>query len=155
MNENRLLLEKWAPYHKEIVQSLDSLRTDEKFIEKYISDKTILLKQILTKGTFMGRMPTNDAWDIAKSHPLIVHFDYDKVLLLSKIYNQQVSTFEPVAKIPEAIFSPNLKSKEEARQNLHTFHNRMREIYAREKQMLEYYDEAQKEFNLKDVPSNK
>jgi len=35
LKENKTLLDEWAPYHREIVNSLDSLSENEKFITKF------------------------------------------------------------------------------------------------------------------------
>ena len=96
----------------------------------------------------MSRMPSSDAWDIAISHPLIVNFDYDELLMLSKIYNQQNSTFEPAEKISEIFFSPEFNTKEKAKANLQKFNSRMREIVGREMQLINYYNEAEKVLKL-------
>ena len=85
ISENKKLLEYWAPYHAEIAKSLDSLSNDGIFVEHFINDKTVLFREVLTEGTFMRRMPSSDAWDIAKSHPLIVNLDYDELLILSNV----------------------------------------------------------------------
>lgn len=144
VNDNKKLLEHWAPYHGEIATSLDSLCNNEKFVENFINDKSTLFKEVLTRGTFMSRMPSSDAWDIAKSHPLIVNIDYDELLILSKIYNQQKSTFEPAAKLSEIFYSPDFNTKENAKSNLQKFNGRMQEIVGREMQLINYYNEAEK-----------
>ncbi len=148
VNENKKLLEYWAPYHSDMARGLDSLSNNEIFIENFIQDKSVLFEAILSRGTFMGRMPASDAWDIAKSHPLVVNFDYDELLILSKIYNQQKSTFEPATKIIDIILSSDFNSKENARSNLQTLQNQMREIVSRENQLLIYLNEGEEIFKL-------
>lgn len=37
----------------------------------------------------MSEMPSNDAWDIAKSHPLVVNFDYNELLVLTEFTNSK------------------------------------------------------------------
>ena len=145
---NKKLLEYWAPYHGEISKSLDSLYKSEIFIEDFIDDKSVLFKEVLTRGNFMGRMPSGDAWDIAKSHPLIVNIDYDELLILSKIYNQQKSTFEPAERISEVFFSPDFNARENARYNLQKLNNLMQEIVSREMQLINYFNEAEEILNL-------
>ncbi|MEM9328459.1 MAG: hypothetical protein AAGA85_22515 [Bacteroidota bacterium] len=150
VRENQKLLQEWSPYHAEIAQSLDSLSINEQFIEHFIDDKSALYEAVLTRGTFMGRMPSSDAWDIAKAHPLIVNFDYDQLLILSKIYNQQQSTFEPTDQLIEMFFSPDFNSSEKARPNLEQFRMRMQEIVGREMQLLNYFIEAEGIFKFED-----
>jgi len=146
--ENKKLVENWAPYHAQIARRLGSLSNDDLFVEQFINDKTVLYKEVLTEGTFMTRMPSSDAWDIAKSHPLIVNLDYDELLILSKIYNQQKSTFEPTDKISEIFFSSDFNSKETAKSNLQSFNNLMQEVASREMTLIDYYKEAEGIFNL-------
>lgn len=148
VNGNKKILEYWVPYHMEIANSLDSLGTKEKFIEEFITDEGVLFDKILTRGNMMGDMPSNEAWDIAKSHPLIVHFDYDKLLRLSKIYNQQAMTYESVPKMIELFLSANFNSKEHAASNLRTFTNQMQEVLSREVQLLHYIKDAEQTLEL-------
>lgn len=142
VNDNKNLLEYWNPYHEDIANSLDSLHNDERFVENFINDKSVLFKEVLTEGTFMRRMPSSDAWDIAKAHPLIVNFDYDELLILSKIYKQQEVTFEPTEKISEIFFSADFNAREHAALNLTNLNNLMQEVVGRERNLLGYYNEA-------------
>ena len=146
VNDNKMLIKEWAPYHREIANNLVRLNNDEEFIESFIKNKRVIGTEILTKGTFMGRMPSADAWDIAKSHPLIVNLDYDIILMLSKIYNQQKSTFSPTDKISEVFLSPDFNSKEKAQINLQTLTMNMQEIVSREQQLIEFFDESESIF---------
>jgi len=142
LNDNIMILEEWVPYHKEILQSLDSLSNNDKFIEQFKNDRSALFDEVLSRGTFMSRFPSNDAWDIAKSHPLIVNLEYDELLMLSKIYNQQESTFEPASKISDMFFMNDFNSEENAKSNLQIFRNLMQEIVSREVALTHYYDEG-------------
>lgn len=133
----------WVPYHKEIVTKLDSLSSDNNFIENFMNDKSTIY-QAFSRGTIMSDVPSNDAWDIAKSHPLIVNMDYDKLLILSKIYNQQKFTYESISEIIELMISPEFNSKDQAKQNVQLFRDKLNEVYGREIQLLNYYDQAEK-----------
>ena len=147
LNENKKLLDHWVPYHEEMLKRLDSLAKNEIFVENFIKDNSSLY-QVFTRGTIMGETPANDAWDIAKSHPLIVHFDYADLLILSKIYNQQSMTYEPAPRIIELLLSPDFNSKEKAKPNLQAFRNQLREIVTREIQLMNYLKEAEEILEL-------
>lgn len=149
--ENKKLVEYWAPYHKDATTKIDSVYNDDKFIKSFIQNKLILFKTVFTRQTILGRFPNNDAWDIAKSHPLIVNLDYDQLLVLSKIYNQQKSTFKPIAKVSELILSIDFNSPENAKLNIEKLRNYMNEISSRELLLLEYYNEADKILNLQNI----
>jgi len=142
LNTNKSILDNWVPYHREIVKKLDSLTTDEKFIEDFISDKTTLYK-VFSRHTLMGESPTNDTWDIAKSHPLIVNFEYDELFALSRIYNQQESTFESIPKLIELLLSTDLNAQQSAKSNLILFKDMLDDISMRELQLISYYNEAE------------
>jgi hypothetical protein len=139
VKDNFILLEDWVPYHREMKQRLDSLSEDPVFVQEFINDKYSLYERLLTRGSFMKRGPTKDAWDIAKSHPLIVHFDYDKWIALSRIYNQQETTFEPVMKVFELLNSKDINAAKDVKANLELMSNQMHELVAREIQLLDYY----------------
>jgi len=151
VKENIALLEEWTPYHKEIYEQLDSLSGDEIFVKEFIKDKDFFYS-LFTKRSFMGRMPGNDAWDIAKSHPLIVNIDYDKLLILSKIYNQQKSTFEPGMELFEVLNSKDVNTEKDAKSNLKVISNHMFELVARERQLMYYYNQAK---GILDLQSHK
>lgn len=142
LNENKKLLDYWIPYHGEMVKSLDSLSNNEIFIENFVKDKSALYK-VFTRGTIMRETPANDAWDIAKSHPLIVNFEYDELLILSKIYKQQKATYESFPKMIESLLSPDLNTKENARRNLQLFKNQLQDITSRELKLISHYNQAE------------
>lgn len=142
LNENKKLLDYWVPYHGEIVESLDSLSNNEIFIQNFIKDHSTLYK-VFTRRTIMSDLPANDTWDIAKSHPLIVNFEYDELLILSKIYKQQEATYESFPKIIELLLSPDLNTKENARPNLQLFKNQLQDITSRERKLIGYYNQAE------------
>lgn len=148
VNNNKQLLEYWTPYHSKIVKDLDSLIKDETFVKDFIIDQSTLFSKVLIKGNLMGDFPSNDAWDIAKSHPLIVHFDYEDLLILSRIYNQQKMTYNSVPKIIDLFLSADFNSKEKAETNLKLFKNLLREIVSRETQLLRFFNDAEKTQNL-------
>jgi len=148
VRDNIKLMKDWSVYHSEIYEKLDSLSTDDEFIEEFKKDKSILFEKIFTRGNFMGRFPSNDAWDIAKSHPLIVNFDYDKLLILSKLYNQQKRTFEPGFEMFEILSSNDVNTEKNVKSNLKSMVESMFELSARERQLLDYYEEAEETLDL-------
>lgn len=148
VKDNIKLLKKWAPYHKEINRNLDSLSKDPQFIEEFKKNKFFLLEKIMTRGTFMGRMPGDDAWDIGKAHPRIVNIDYDKLLILSKIYNQQEVAFEPGLEMFEIFKTKDVNKEEDAKSNLELMSNSVRELVALEEQLLYYFREGEEILDL-------
>jgi hypothetical protein len=146
---NRSILERWTPYHAVIVDRLDSLENDQSFIQAFVEDASTIFEVVLTEGNIMGDFPSNDAWDIAKSHPLIVHLDYDKVLLLSRIYRQQEGTYKSVPEMIELFLAADFNSEEKAETNLRTFKNQLREVAGREMQLIRFFDEAEEILELR------
>lgn len=144
-------MEKWSPYHLEVNENLDSLSNNSEFIEEFISNKSVLLSMLLTRGPFMARFPASDAWDIAKSHPRIVNIDYDKLLILSRVYNQQEITFEPGMEMFELNKSKNVNEKKDAKLNLELMSNHINELVALERQLMSYYNQAEEILDLKDI----
>ncbi len=142
LNNNIKLLDEWVPYHRDIVKKLDSLAKDENFVADFIADKSILYSAF-SKNTIMGEWLSNDAWEIAKSHPLIVNFDYDELFVLSRVYKQQNSAFESFPNLVEILLSPDLNSKAHARTNLVLIKDRLDDISMRELQLISYYKEAE------------
>ncbi|MEO0471248.1 MAG: hypothetical protein AAF206_16585 [Bacteroidota bacterium] len=150
VTDNIKLLEDWVPYHQEINQNLDSLIDDTTFIEAFVNDKYAFYETLFTRGTFMAMFPTNDAWEIAKSHPLIVNVDYDKLLILSRIYSQQENTFEPGFKMFDVLNSKGINKKEEAKSNLALLSGHMKELIAREKDLLFFCRKGEVALNVEE-----
>ena len=148
VKDNIRLLEEWLPYHQEMHESLDSLSKDAVFIEDFIKNKYVFFKKVITRGTFMGRSPANDAWDIAKAHPLIVNIDYDKLLILSRIHTQQALTYEPIYELFELFNSKDINVEKEAESNLALILDRLHDFVAREEQLMYYYRESEKILDL-------
>ncbi|GAA0871617.1 hypothetical protein GCM10009117_07630 [Gangjinia marincola] len=143
LTTNKKLLDYWVPYHKEIINRLDSLSNDTTFIKTFIADKSVIY-EAFGRGTIMSDMPSNDAWDIAKSHPLIVNMDYDKLFILSKIYNQQRFTYESIPALINLIVSSEFNAREHAKRNLELLRDKLEETYGREVQLVQYYELAEK-----------
>ncbi len=148
VSDNVQLMKKSSLYHKKMFRNLDSLCKNEVFIAEFIKDKTVLFEKLFTNGSFQKRFPASDAWDIAKAHPLIANFDYDKLLILSKIYKQQKSTFENMQERFGIFSSKKLNQKEDAKSNLEFIRDSLRELVARENQLLQYYKEAEEILDL-------
>lgn len=148
VKDNVKLLEYWVPYHQEIHERLDSLIDNAAFIEEFVGDKYVFFEKLLTRGTFMSRKPASDAWEIAKSHPLIVKIDYDKYLVLSRIYNQQEFTFEPGNEAFELFNSIGINAAEDAKSNLEIIANHVHELVAREQQLMSYYKNGEEVLGL-------
>lgn len=142
LNTNLKILNDWVPYHREIVSKLDSLAKEENFIEDFVTDKSKLY-DAFSRQTLMGQSPTSDTWDIAKSHPLIVNFDYEELSALSRIYNQQETTFEPIPRMVELLLSSDFNERGSARLNLILFKDKLDDISMRELQLISYYKEAE------------
>ncbi len=149
VKDNIILLNEWVPYHQEIHQKLDSLKDDPAFVQGFINNKLIFFEKLMTKGTFMTMNPVSDAWDIAKGHPLIVNFNYDEMLVLSRIYNQQKSTFEPAMEMLKIFSSKDVNNAKDAKANLELMSERWFELAARERQLMGFYREGVKILDLK------
>ena len=148
LNLNKKILNEAFPYHREILVNIDSLVQDDSIIEKFKADETILFEKAFTQGSIMSDFLSADAWDIAKSHPLIVHFDYDELLMLSKIYSQQQMTYESIPKMIQLLLSPDFNNDERAKLNLMGFRNQLWEITGREARLSNHYNEAKKVLGL-------
>jgi len=141
LNRNKKMLDHWVSYHGEILNAMDSLTNDENFIKNFIDDESAIY-EAFSRGTIMSDMPSNDALDIAKSHPLIVNIDYDILLSLSKVFNQQKITYEPIPKLIDLLLSSEFNASETAKPNLKLFINKLNDVYSRELQLIDYYNEA-------------
>ena len=143
LKENKKILDKWLPYHKNLIDSLNILVKDDQFVSDFINDKSRLIEVFYMKS-IMGETPSHDAWDIAKSHPLVINFKYEDLFAASKIYNQQEGTYTPLERLMDQFLDSGFNSKEKAKANLIIFTNNLEEMYSRENQLLYFYNEANK-----------
>lgn len=150
VNDNRRIIEYWSPYHQEIKAKLDSLIKEESFVERFVESESALFQEVFSRNTIMSDLPSKDAWEIAKSHPLVVNFDYDQLLSLSKIYSQQEFTFKPISDIVNLMIAQGFNDKPVAKDNLDELRRQMREIVGREKQLLSYLDKAEQILGLEE-----
>lgn len=148
VKDNQMLVEEWSQYHEDLHKNLSQLLVDDSFVAAFTADKSLLFDTLLTRGTFMHRFPASDAWDIAKSHPLIINIDYEALLALSKIYNQQAATFEPLFEMIALMDSRDVNAAHDAKANLQTIAAKLKEIVGREKLLLQYYKNAEAALNL-------
>jgi len=140
--KSSLLLE-WQPYHEEMNKKLKDSLKSESFVKAFIKNRYSLSK-LAPKGTFMGEFPTEDAWEMAKSNPILMNIGYDKMFLLSKIYNQQSITFEPTEEVAKLFSSTDFNAPEDAEVNLTILQFHLNELASRVRN-----------FNLKKKPLNK
>jgi len=145
--DNRLLLLDWQPYHKEISENLRDSIGSATFIDAFVDNRHSIAR-LMTRGTFMERTPSYDAWEMAKSNPILMNIGYDKMFLLSKIYNQQLDTFDPVKEIYKLYNSTGFNTSEHAKENLQILQTHLQELEGRESLLIQYYDQAFEEFQL-------
>lgn len=154
VKDNMKILEDWVPYHQEMKTKLDSLVQDDGFIEEFIRNKDIFFAKLFTRGTFMNMFPSEDAWDIAKSHPLIVNIDYEKLLILSRIHKQQEKTFEPAFQMFDLLSSKDVNSVKDAKANLEVIADHMHELIGRERSLVYFYRKGEGILGLTDEGEN-
>ncbi len=147
LTNNRTLLLDWQPYHKEISENLrDSLRS-ETFVQAFIKNRFSIFK-LATRGSIMGASPSSDAWEMAKSNPILMNIGYDKMFLLSKIYNQQRDAFVPADEMYKLYGSTDFNAAEHAEENLLILQGHFSELVGRESALIKYYNQAFEEFQL-------
>lgn len=142
LRTNRDILDEWVPYHIQVIKTLDSFYRSDVFINEFSQDETKLYAAF-TKGSIMSQTPRDDAWEIAKSHPLIVNLEYDQLLALSKIYNQQETTYMTFQNLIETLLSPDFNEGENAKKNILLLIRKLNDIASREMQLLHFYKEAE------------
>ena len=79
-----------------------------------------------------------------------MNIDYDKLLILSKIYNQQRLTFEPMDEMFKLHNSKDVNRETEAKSNLKAISHHIHEIASREVKLMYYSEEAKEKLDLKD-----
>lgn len=138
---NQKILKDWGAYHQEIKFNFDSLVREEKFVEEFIANKEILFGKLFTRKTFMQESLSKSAWEISKNNPVISKIDYDKMLWLDKIYNQQKIAFEPAMEMFELYYSTGVNDVSVAAENLKIMSKFMSECAGREGLLFNYYND--------------
>ena len=142
---NLEILEDWGAYHYEIKLNFDSLSKEKNFVEEFIADKEILFDTLFTRKTFMKVSLSKSAWEISKNNPVISKIDYNKMLWLDKIYNQQNMTFEPAKERFELYHLTGVNDPSVAAENLKIMNNFMNELVGRENLLISYYRDSLEE----------
>ena len=148
ISQNSDHLNDWHPYHQKVYAKIDELSKSDTFLGTFIKDKNTLFAESMSRGTFLDRFPSGAAWEISKSNPNISRIDHEDMILLSNIYKQQELTFAPFDDMFKLINSSDFNSPELAQANLGIVKRHMREIVAREKQLLYYYEQAYSQLNI-------
>jgi len=139
IKSNQEIVADYYPYHAGIYEKLDSLKNDEAFLKEFYKDRFVLFNQLLTRSTFMGQSLSRSAWETMKLNPLVSEISFDKLRTLTETYVQQKGTYSPFDKLDKLINTPFLNAPENAKENLQLMSISMRELVAREKQLLDYY----------------
>jgi len=142
VKDNQKLLREWYPYHREVSDDFKKLLDDEAFLNSFIENKDALLNTLMTKGTYMNRPLTDDAWSIVRSNELVSRMEYDKMLGLSKVYKQQDLTFAALEDFFDLYNISGLNQKSRAKDNLNQLEDLLNETVGREQLLLEYYEKA-------------
>lgn len=80
----------------------------------------------------------------------MVNVDYDKLLALSRVYNQQKMTFEPGYEMFKLFNSKSINIEKDAKLNLSLMSDHISELVAREQQLMFYYQKAEEVLDLND-----
>jgi len=143
IENNQKIMEEWYPYHDSIKVNFDTLKDDDDFIKAFIKDKDTLFNTLFTRGSLMQQMPSNSAWQIAKSNPLISNIDYIDMQLLADVYNVQEFMLEPAfIKLMDLHYSAGVNRPEIAKENIHIMFFYMNETVGRETYYMQLVDSA-------------
>jgi len=142
VKSNQRILKDWYPYHQRMYQKLDSLKDDSNFIKDFQKDKNVLFEKLLTRGSFMKESLSDASWEVTKLNPVVSEISFDKMNILTKVYNQQKGTFEPMHKMFDLLSKPFINTPKNAKENLNLISGFVRELAAREAQLLYYYKKA-------------
>jgi len=139
---NRAMTADWKPYHDSVKVNFLKLKSDDEFLKEFTINKEILFGTLFTRGAFMRQLPSNSAWEIAKSNPLVSKINFKDMKLLADVYSAQEYVYEPFFKMLDYFNSPGINHKEVAKESLTNMYINFREVVGRENFYLQTCDTA-------------
>ncbi|KAA3604703.1 MAG: hypothetical protein DWQ06_04510 [Calditrichaeota bacterium] len=142
--ENNLqILERWTPYHLELVKKSNSL-TERQIDSIGNFDLGFIIES--EKGIFREVL-TNDAWNYLNQSNIKV--EIEKKLLIAKIYEQQKYVENALKDILEFLKERETFRDSFAKENFMIFGKLIAELYGQEIAMIDSYKRAIQELNSK------
>jgi len=143
VKNNRAIMDEWHHYHFSAREIFKNLKSKDAFKEKFIDDKKILYDTLFTRGTLMQQMPSNSAWEIAKSNPLVSNIDYNYMQMLTDLYNIQEYMLEPaLIKMSNFYHTTGVNRPEIAKENLDILYFYFHETVGRETYYMQLSDKV-------------
>ncbi len=142
IKNNQELIDKLLIYHKESLERLHEVSTDEQTIINYTSEEGFATFKLMPDGVFPPGSLSNSAWEVAKTNSVISMLEVEKAQLLSRVYAQQETTLMSVMLIYYFATDRSTFRTENAKSNMSIFSIHLKELYGKEKSLLDLYNEA-------------
>ena len=140
-------LEDWHPFHVSVKDKLDSIRKEKEFLKAFDKNSFEIYKIASERRTLMNARITDVAWETAKLNPVISEIPFSSLTVISNVYAQQLSTFQPLEQVEKIMTKPYYNSIENSEENLRLVSENLWELLGREKQLIFMYREALKALN--------
>ncbi len=140
IKNNRATIIEWLPYHERAKAVIDSLKTEQKFIDSFVQDSRAIY-QAAPRGLFNGEL-SKSAWETASLNPAMSEISYHNLRAYSKVYSQMDITFQPIEKLSELFLSKDFNAQDQVEHTLFSSSRLFRELIGREYRFLIYCNEA-------------
>jgi len=134
MESNLGILERWSPYHLEMLQTLESLFEQDKIKDLVDFDPAILSTDY--KG-FMREIITRHAWDLVQSASLQMSLDTRLDIIM--VYEQQRYVEDAIKRLVEMTFQRESINPERTEENYRLLFQLLGDVYGQEMAMIANY----------------
>lgn len=135
---NYLVLKKVIPYHQKFAEGIavayDSNRLEETFYDSYF----FYTRQVAPKGIIQDHLH-NIAWTVAKQDGISNRISWEKTKALSRLYDQQETVNETLARIITLISSREAQRKELLKETVLVLEDEVLELIGQEQDLYRYY----------------
>lgn len=139
LRDNLATLEKWRPYHIEVLQNVQAAIQNPAIQDSMVSPHHINYWYIMPKGVVQSII-NSTAWEILKGVNARTHIDFDTMLTLSNLYNiQAMGVQATVDVILQTMSSREALQAERLQETLMLFRSSYRELVSQEEYLIQTY----------------
>ncbi len=134
IENNLLILEKWSPFHQQVLQNTKGLLESDtlRFIKEFntdvvIGDSTSLMRQFITRH----------AWHYINEQD--INFDLQTRIDVIMVYHQQEYVERSLSRLIDLLFERDMLNPNKIEENYLLFHQYLGELYGQEQAMISTY----------------
>lgn len=141
LTANKVLLEQWQPYHREILKRVE-LAISSPSLSVEIAEQRNFILTLMPNG-LVQEMLRNAAWDALKQSGISSNMQIETISSLAALYNLQAVSIEATLfRLSDIFYTRESVGKGNLEETLYLMRNLLQELIAQEQFMIEIYEEG-------------